>query len=99
MRTDTARGQIAAPFEFERGDLVGTSRLIRPRGKGVEDGRFSLTCLGVRPHLLGGAASLAWGSQCGPTQSSCCIKLRDWEEGNYKNSDKDSNNNYRKKKK
>jgi len=26
----------------------------------------------------------------GPPQESACIKLRDWEEGNYRNSDKDS---------
>jgi len=28
-------------------------------------------------------------SQVGPPQGSACIRLRDWEEGNYRNSDKD----------
>jgi len=28
-------------------------------------------------------------SQVGPPQECACIKLRDWEEGNYRNSDKD----------
>jgi len=28
-------------------------------------------------------------TQVGPPQASCCIKLRDWEEGGYKNADKE----------
>jgi len=71
----------SAPLGIETQKFVQTVFACPVRqGYGLTE-TCAATCLG--------AMSDNTVQQCGPPQESACIKLRDWEEGNYLNKDKD----------